>query len=63
MNEWMTLRELAKYLKISEFTASVKTKRGELPGHKIPGSSHWRYRRDEVDRAILVGKPGKVKVK
>jgi len=47
-NEIITIKELAKYLKIAEKTAYRFALEGKVPGFKI-GSS-WRFRKSEIDQ-------------
>lgn len=46
----MTIREVARYLKLDPQTVSRKAQKGQLPGVKI--GSRWRFRREEIDRWI-----------
>jgi excisionase family DNA binding protein len=50
---WLSLDELAAYLKMPKSTLYKLTQRGELPGHKI--GKAWRFDRDEVDEHIKAG--------
>ena len=47
-DEILTLKEVAKYLKLAEKTAYRLAAEGKLPGFKVGGS--WRFRRDELDK-------------
>ena len=49
-DEIMTLKELAKYLKLAEKTAYRLAAEGKLPGFKVGGS--WRFKADDIDRWI-----------
>lgn len=44
----LTIREVAKYLKINEKTAYRLAAEGKLPGFKIGGT--WRFRKDEIEK-------------
>jgi excisionase family DNA binding protein len=44
----LTLKEVAKYLKLAEKTAYRLAAEGKLPGFKVGGS--WRFRRDELEK-------------
>lgn len=46
----LTIRELAKYLKIAEKTAYRFASEGKVPGFKV--GSAWRFRKSEIDRWI-----------
>jgi len=50
---WLSLDELARYLKKPESTLYKLVNRGQLPGHKL--GRVWRFDRDEVDRCIKGG--------
>ncbi len=47
-DEILTLKEVAKYLKLAEKTAYRLASEGKLPGFKVGGS--WRFRKDEVEK-------------
>lgn len=51
LNEILTLKELADYLKLTEKTAYRLTAEGKLPGFKVGGS--WRFRKSDVDGWII----------
>lgn len=46
----LTIKELAKYLKIAEKTAYRFASEGKVPGFKV--GSAWRFRKSEIDRWI-----------
>ena len=48
---WMTVKEVAGYLKLSEIMVYKLAQKGEIPAAKI-GSS-WRFSQDEIDRWLL----------
>lgn len=43
----MTLKQLAKYLKLAEKTAYRLAAEGKLPGFKVGGS--WRFKHSDID--------------
>ena len=45
-DEILTIKELAKYLKLNEKTAYRLAGEGKLPGFKVGGS--WRFKREDV---------------
>ena len=45
--EIMTIREVAKYLRITEKTAYRLAATDKIPGFKVGGS--WRFKRQEID--------------
>jgi excisionase family DNA binding protein len=47
---WLSLDELAEYLKKPKSTLYKLVQRGQLPGHKVGRS--WRFDRDEIDAWI-----------
>ncbi len=49
-DEILTLKEVAKYLKLVEKTAYRLAAEGKLPGFKVGGS--WRFKREDVERWI-----------
>jgi excisionase family DNA binding protein len=46
----MTVREVAKYLKLTEKTAYRLAAEKKIPGFKVGGA--WRFRRAEIDKWI-----------
>jgi excisionase family DNA binding protein len=50
MAEWLSIEELAAYLKKPKSTLYKLVQAGRLPGHKVGRS--WRFDRAEVDSAI-----------
>ena len=44
----LTIKEVAKYLKLTEKTAYRLASVGKIPGFKVGGS--WRFRKDEVEQ-------------
>lgn len=50
-NEWMTSKEAAVYLRISEGNLRAKVSRGQIQVHGRLGKS-WRFRRDELDKLL-----------
>lgn len=47
VDEILTLREVAAYLKLAEKTAYRLASEGKLPGFKVGGS--WRFKREDLD--------------
>ena len=48
--EILTVKELAKYLKMDEHTVYRLARKGVLPGVKIGGE--WRFKKDLIDKWI-----------
>lgn len=46
----MTLREVAKYLRLTEKTTYRYALEGTVPGFKVGGS--WRFRKSDIDAWI-----------
>jgi len=46
--ETFTVEELAKYLKLHEYTIRRLAKAGKIPSFKAGGQ--WRFRKDEIDK-------------
>mgnify|MGYP000848496405 CR=1 FL=1 len=46
--KWMTINELAQYLKMSRTKLYGMAQRGEIPVSKI--GNQWRFDREEVDQ-------------
>jgi len=53
-DEILTLKEVAKYLKLAEKTAYRLAAEGKLPGFKVGGS--WRFKREDVEHWISAQK-------
>ncbi len=49
-DEILTLKEVAKYLKLAEKTAYRLVAEGKLPGFKVGGS--WRFRKFDIEEWI-----------
>ena len=50
IDQIITVKELAEYLKIAEKTAYRFALEGRIPAFKIGGA--WRFRKGEIDRWI-----------
>jgi excisionase family DNA binding protein len=53
-DEILTLKELAKYLKLTEKTAYRLAAEGKLPGFKVGGS--WRFKLVDIETWIELKK-------
>lgn len=56
-DKWLTIDELASYIKISRTKLYGMAQRGEIPASKI--GSQWRFDREEIDlwmKAHAIGK-------
>ncbi len=49
-DEILTLKEVAKYLKLAEKTAYKLAAEGKLPGFKVGGS--WRFKQSDIESWI-----------
>lgn len=47
MDTWMTLEEVAQYLKVSKDSIYRLAQKGEMPASKI--GNLWRFKREEID--------------
>jgi len=47
MDSWMTLEEVAQYLKVSKDSIYRLAKKGEIPASKI--GNLWRFKKEEID--------------
>lgn len=54
MENFVTVKEVGRYLKLSDTTIYKLAARGELPGFKIGDS--WRFDMDEIFRVIEMKK-------
>lgn len=52
---WMTLDEVANYLKLSRSKLYAMARSGEIPCSKVAGQ--WRFFRPEVDEWMLRQRP------
>lgn len=53
--EWMTLEEVADYLKLSRSKLYAMAQGGEIPCSKVAGQ--WRFFRPEIDEWMLRQRP------
>jgi excisionase family DNA binding protein len=47
MDQILTVKELAKYLKLTEVTIYKYVKEGNIPAHRV--GSRWRFDKDKID--------------
>jgi len=47
MDTWMTLEEVAQYLKVSKDSIYRLAQKGEMPASKI--GNLWRFKKEEID--------------
>jgi excisionase family DNA binding protein len=54
-SDWLTASEAAAYLKVAHRTILEWAKTGRIPAHRLSGTLRctWRFRADELDRAIM----------
>ncbi|EIL8370203.1 helix-turn-helix domain-containing protein [Vibrio alginolyticus] len=50
VDQILTLKEVAAYLKLAEKTAYRLASEGKLPGFKVGGS--WRFKREDIEAWI-----------
>ena len=53
--EWMTIEEVAEYLKLSRSKLYAMAQGGEIPCSKVAGQ--WRFFRPEIDEWMLKQRP------
>ena len=53
--EWFTVEEAAEYLCVSRRTIYKLTKEGRLPAFRIGKERHRRFRKEDIDKALLPG--------
>lgn len=56
-DKWLTVDELANYLKLSRTKLYGMAQRGELPASKI--GNQWRFDREEIDQWMKSQTSGK----
>ena len=54
IDQILTLKEVAAYLKLAEKTAYKLAAEGKLPGFKVGGS--WRFKREDIESWIETNK-------
>ena len=55
-DKWLTLEELAAYLKLSRAKLYRLAQEGDIPASKI--GSQWRFDRQEIDAWVKSHRPG-----
>lgn len=53
--EWMTIEEVAEYLRLSRSKLYTMAQGGEIPCSKVAGQ--WRFFRPEIDEWMLKQRP------
>lgn len=56
-DKWLTIDDLAAYLKMGRTKLYTMAQRGEIPGNKV--GSQWRFDREEIDTWIKSGEAAK----
>jgi excisionase family DNA binding protein len=56
-DKWLTIDELAAYLKMGRTKLYTLAQKGNIPGSKI--GSQWRFDREEIDAWIKSGQAAK----
>jgi excisionase family DNA binding protein len=57
IDKWLTIEELAGYIKMSRTKLYGMAQRGEIPASKI--GNQWRFDREEIDRWMKAHATGK----
>ena len=60
IQEWMTTKEAAVYLRITEGNLRTKVSRGQIQVHGRLGNS-WRFKKDELDKLLNDPQQGEFK--
>jgi excisionase family DNA binding protein len=60
-DKWLTIDELANYIKMSRTKLYGMAQRGEVPASKI--GNQWRFDREEIDRWMKAHATGKGEMK
>ncbi len=55
-DKWLTLDELAEYLKLSRTKLYRMAQKGKIPASKI--GAQWRFNRKEIDDWVTSQRPG-----
>lgn len=58
MEDWMTVSEVADYLKLGKTKIYQYVQQGKIPGYKIGGQ--WRFNRTEIDQWIRSGSSSRI---
>ena len=60
IEQWLTLREAAAYLRIRPATLGLWVRSGKVPGHKLSGIRRhvWRFLRSELDAMLNASSAG-----
>ncbi len=56
-DKWLTVNELAAYLKMGRTRLYTMAQKGNIPGNKI--GKQWRFDREEIDEWIKSGRAEK----
>ena len=59
MAEWLTAKQVAEYLKLSEAQVYVLVKRDQLPAHRL--GNLLRFDRQEIDRQLKSSSASRVR--
>lgn len=57
-DKWLTIDELAEYLKLSRTKLYRMAQAGEIPAYKV--GVQWRFNREEIDDWVTSQRPGAV---
>jgi excisionase family DNA binding protein len=56
-DKWLTIDDLAAYLKMGRTKLYTMAQKGDIPGNKI--GSQWRFDREEIDAWVKSGQAAK----
>lgn len=55
--EWFTVDEAAEYLRVSKRTIYRLCQEGGLVGYRTSKRGYWRFRKEDLDKALKKGAP------
>jgi excisionase family DNA binding protein len=58
--KWLTIYELAEYLKLGQTKLYRMAQEAEIPASKV--GNQWRFDREEIDRWMKCQRPGASKI-
>ena len=57
--EWLTLEEAARYLKVSKQTIYRYCDQGKLPFYTLAGEGYRRFKKEDLDQLLVPGRSRK----
>ncbi len=50
MDKWLTLKQIAEYLQMSESSIYKMAQAGKIPAYKV--GRQWRFKKEEIDKWV-----------